>query len=301
MKLGMVGLGRMGHGMTERLRGDGHEVMTYDPAKESTASSLAELKEQLEPPRVAWMMIPAGDITEQTTLELLGLLDEDDVLVDGGNSNHRDSRRRHDLLKDRGIHFVDVGVSGGVWGLRVGFALMAGGDDEPVSRLEPIFSSLAPEQGWAHVGPPGAGHFVKMVHNGIEYGLMEAYAEGFELMHHSTYPLDLTQIAGIWRHGSVVRSWLLDLLYEAFKEHGATLDDIAGYVEDSGEGRWTINEAIEASVPVPAIAASLFARFSSRRDINFAAKVSAALRNQFGGHAVRAAEKRGAGPETDPR
>jgi 6-phosphogluconate dehydrogenase len=301
MKLGMVGLGRMGHGMTERLRGDGHEVMTYDPAKESTASSPAELKEQLEPPRVVWMMIPAGDITEQTTLELLGLLDEDDVLVDGGNSNHRDSRRRHDLAKDRGIHFVDVGVSGGVWGLRVGFALMAGGDDEPVSRLEPIFASLAPDEGWAHVGPPGAGHFVKMVHNGIEYGLMEAYAEGFELMHHSMYPLDLTEIAGIWRHGSVVRSWLLDLLYEAFKEHGATLDDIAGYVEDSGEGRWTINEAIETAVPVPAIAASLFARFSSRREINFAAKVSAALRNQFGGHAVRAAEKRGAGPETDPR
>ena len=301
MKLGMVGLGRMGHGMTERLRGDGHDVMTFDPAKESTAESLAELKEQLEPPRVVWMMIPAGEITEQTTLELLGLLDRDDMLVDGGNSNHRDTRRRYELAKERGIHFVDVGVSGGVWGLRVGFALMAGGDDEPVSRLEPIFGSLAPENGWAHVGPPGAGHFVKMVHNGIEYGMMEAYAEGFELMHHSMYPLDLTEIAGIWRHGSVVRSWLLDLLYEAFKEHGGTLDDIAGYVEDSGEGRWTINEAIEAAVPVPVIAASLFARFSSRRDINFAAKVSAALRNQFGGHAVRAAEKRGAGPETDPR
>jgi 6-phosphogluconate dehydrogenase len=301
VKLGMVGLGRMGHGMTERLRGDGHDVMTFDPAKESTAESLAELKEQLEPPRVVWMMIPAGEITEQTTLELLGLLDRDDMLVDGGNSNHRDTRRRYELANERGIHLVDVGVSGGVWGLRVGFAIMAGGDDEPVSRLEPIFGSLAPENGWAHVGPPGAGHFVKMVHNGIEYGLMEAYAEGFELMHHSMYPLDLTQIAGIWRHGSVVRSWLLDLLYEAFEEHGGTLDDIAGYVEDSGEGRWTINEAIEAAVPVPVIAASLFARFSSRRDINFAAKVSAALRNQFGGHAVRAAERRGAGPETDPR
>ena len=301
MKLGMVGLGRMGHGMTERLRGDGHEVMTFDPAKESTAESLAELKEQLEPPRVVWMMIPAGEITEQTLLELLGLLDADDVIVDGGNSNHRDTRRRHELAKQRGLHYVDVGVSGGVWGLRVGFALMAGGDDDPVSRLESIFGSLAPEHGWAHVGPSGAGHFVKMVHNGIEYGLMEAYAEGFELMHHSDYPLDLTQIAGIWRHGSVVRSWLLDLLYEAFEEHGAALEDIAGYVEDSGEGRWTITEAIESAVPVPVIAASLFARFSSRRDINFAAKVSAALRNQFGGHAVRAAEKRGAGPETDPR
>ena len=178
---------------------------------------------------------------------------------------------------------------------------MVGGDRSAFERLEPILASLAPEAGYAHVGPVGSGHFVKMVHNGIEYGMMEAYAEGFELMHHSLYPLDLTQIAGIWRHGSVVRSWLLDLLYEAFKEHGGTLDDIAGYVEDSGEGRWTINEAIEAAVPVPVIAASLFARFSSRRDINFAAKVSAALRNQFGGHAVRAAEKRGAGPETDPR
>ena len=301
MQLGMVGLGRMGHGMTERLRGDGHDVRTYDPAKESTADSLAELAEQLDPPRVVWMMIPAGEITEQTTHELLGLLDADDVVVDGGNSNHRDSRRRHELAAQKGIRFVDVGVSGGVWGLRVGFSLMAGGDDEPVSRLEPIFRSLAPEQGWAHVGRSGAGHFVKMIHNGIEYGLMQAYAEGFELMHHSEYELDLTEVAGIWRHGSVVRSWLLDLLYEAFKDHGGDLDDIAGYVEDSGEGRWTVDEAIEAAVPVPVIAASLFARFASRRDINYAAKVAAALRNQFGGHAVRAAEKRGAGPETDPR
>jgi 6-phosphogluconate dehydrogenase len=303
MKLGMVGLGRMGHGMTERLRGDGHEVMTYDPdpQKGSTADSLAELVRQLEPPRVVWMMIPAGEITEATTLELLGLLQADDVLVDGGNSNHRDSKRRHELAKERGIHFVDVGVSGGVWGLRVGFALMAGGDEEPVSRLEELFRSLAPEQGWAHVGPSGAGHFVKMVHNGIEYGLMQAYAEGFELMHHADYPLDLTEIAGIWRHGSVVRSWLLDLLYEAFREHGSALEEIAGYVDDSGEGRWTINEAIDAAVPVQVIASSLFARFASRRDINFAAKVAAALRNQFGGHAVRAAERRGAGPETDPR
>ena len=297
----MVGLGRMGHGMTERLRQEGHEVATYDPNQDSSAASLEELVSQLEPPRVAWMMIPAGEVTERTTQELLGLLDENDVLVDGGNSNHRDTRRRHEAAGNRGIHFVDVGVSGGVWGLRVGFALMAGGDDDPVSRLTPLFQSLAPEHGWAHVGPSGAGHFVKMIHNGIEYGMMQAYAEGFELMHHSEYELDLTEIAGIWRHGSVVRSWLLDLLYEAFKDHGSALEEIAGYVEDSGEGRWTVDEAIEAAVPVPVIAASLFARFSSRRDINFAAKVAAALRNQFGGHAVRAAEKRGAGPETDPR
>ena len=301
MKMGMVGLGRMGHGMTERLRQDGHEVMTYDPNQESTAETLEALRDQLETPRVVWMMIPAGEITEATTVQMLDLLDPGDILIDGGNSNFRDSKRRHQTAQARGVHFVDVGVSGGVWGLRVGFALMAGGDEEAVARLEPLFKSLAPEEGWAHVGPSGAGHFVKMVHNGIEYGMMQAYAEGFELMYHSDLGLDLTEIAGIWRHGSVVRSWLLDLLYEAFQAHGSGLDEIAGYVEDSGEGRWTINEAIEESVPVPVIAASLFARFASRRDINFAAKVAAALRNQFGGHAVRAAEARGAGEEMDPR
>ena len=300
MKLGMVGLGRMGSGMAERLRRAGHEVMTYDPNQESTADTLAELRDQLDAPRVVWMMIPAGPITESTMNELFGLLEEDDVLIDGGNSNFRDSKRRHALAGERGIHFVDVGVSGGVWGLREGFALMAGGDDEPVSRLEPLFRSLAPEDGWAHVGPSGAGHFVKMVHNGIEYGMMQAYAEGFELMHASDLELDLTQIAGIWRHGSVVRSWLLDLLHEAFQENGSGLDEIAGYVEDSGEGRWTINEAIESSVPVPVIASSLFARFASRQDESFAAKVNAALRNQFGGHAVRAVEKAQAQTQ-DPR
>jgi 6-phosphogluconate dehydrogenase len=293
MKMGMVGLGRMGHGMTERLRQDGHEVMTYDPGQESTADTLEELRNQLEAPRIVWMMIPAGEITESTTGELLDLLDGDDILIDGGNSNFRDDKRRYELARDRGIHYVDVGVSGGVWGLREGFALMAGGDDEPVGRLEPLFRSLAPEDGWGHVGPSGAGHFVKMVHNGIEYGMMQAYAEGFELMHASDMDLDLTQIAGLWRHGSVVRSWLLDLLHEAFQENGSGLDEIAGYVEDSGEGRWTINEAIESSVPVPVIASSLFARFASRQDESFAAKVNAALRNQFGGHAVKTAEKRG--------
>ena len=299
MQLGMIGLGRMGNGMTERLREGGHEVQTYDPKVDSTAGSLAELAQQLDPPRALWMMIPAGKITEDTFLELLGILDEDDTIVDGGNSNFNDSKRRYRDAQAKGIHFIDVGVSGGVWGLEVGFCLMAGGDDEPVGRLEPILETLAPENGYAHVGPSGAGHFVKMVHNGIEYGLMQAYAEGFEVMEHCEYDLDLLEIAGIWRYGSVVRSWLLELLHAAFEQHGSKLEDIAPYVEDSGEGRWTLDEAIKLSVPVPVLAASLFARFASRDDIKFSAKVAAALRNEFGGHAIRAVEKAKASP--DPR
>jgi 6-phosphogluconate dehydrogenase len=297
VQLGMVGLGRMGGNMTERLRDDGHEVMTYDPLVDSTAASLAELVEQLDAPRAVWLMVPAGDATEQIFREALARVERGDTILDGGNSYFRDSRRRHSEAAEEGVHFVDVGTSGGVWGREVGYCLMVGGDEEAVERLEPVFASLAPEKGWAHVGGGGAGHFVKMVHNGIEYGLMQAYAEGFELMHHSDYDLDLREIAGIWRYGSVVRSWLLELLYEAFAQHGSGLDDIAGYVEDSGEGRWTINEAINEAVPTPVMAASLFARFASRRDINFAAKVAAALRNQFGGHAVRAVEKAKARPE----
>jgi len=300
MELGMIGLGRMGNGMTARLREGGHEIQTYDPKVEGrTADSLAELKEQLEPPRPFWLMIPAGKITEDAFHELLGIADEGDTIIDGGNSNFHDSKRRYAEARKQGIHFVDVGVSGGVWGLEIGFCLMAGGDDEPVSRLEPIFGTLAPEDGWAHVGPSGAGHFVKMVHNGIEYGLMQAYAEGFELMDHCEYELDLLQISGIWRYGSVVRSWLLELLHSAFEQHGSDLGDIAPYVEDSGEGRWTLDEAIKMSVPAPVLAASLFARFASRDEIKFSAKVAAALRNEFGGHAVRAVEKAKASP--DPR
>ena len=292
MKLGMVGLGRMGSGMTERLRGDGHEVMTYDPQVESTAPSLAELAQQLEPPRAVWMMIPAGEITENTTRELLGILERDDVLVDGGNSNFHDSQRRNAEAAEKGVHFLDVGVSGGIWGLKEGFCLMAGGPDEAVARIQPALETLAPKDGWAHVGPSGAGHFVKMVHNGIEYGLMQAYAEGFEVMHASEFSLDLEQISGIWRYGSVVRSWLLELLYDALGQHGGELADIAGYVEDSGEGRWTVFEAINESVPAPAITLSLFARFASRQDESFAAKVNAALRNQFGGHAVKTVDEK---------
>jgi 6-phosphogluconate dehydrogenase len=300
MKLGMIGLGRMGSGMTERLRDGGHEVMTFDPHVESTAGSLEELAAQLEQPRALWMMVPSGEITEQTFEELLGVVEPGDIVIDGGNSNFRDSIRHHTTAKEKGVHFVDVGVSGGVWGLEVGFCLMAGGEREPVSHIEPILLTLAPPDGYAHVGAPGAGHFVKMIHNGIEYGLMQAYAEGFEVMRASPeYDLDLHEIAGIWRYGSVVRSWLLELLHAAFEKEGGHLESIRGYVEDSGEGRWTIAEAIAEDVPVPVISAALFARFASRQEESFAAKVNAALRNQFGGHAVRAVEAALASP--DPR
>jgi 6-phosphogluconate dehydrogenase len=299
MKLGMIGLGRMGAGMTARLEQHGHTVQTYDPRVDSTAGSLAELVSQLDKPRALWMMVPAGEITRETFEQLLELVDPDDVIVDGGNSNWQDSQARYAEAKEQGIHFVDVGVSGGIWGLEVGFCLMAGGDGEAASRLAAIFDALAPENGWAHVGEPGAGHFTKMIHNGIEYGLMQAYAEGFEIMHRSTFTLDLSEIAGIWRYGSVVRSWLLELLHQALEEHGDRLEDIAPYVEDSGEGRWTIDAAIAEDVPAPVIAAALFARFSSRLDYSFSAKVAAALRNQFGGHAVRAVEEAKASP--DPR
>ena len=299
MKLAMVGLGRMGANMVERLKRDGHEVVTYTRSGGGTASSLEELVSQLQAPRVVWLMIPAGEPTEKALGEVLDLLEPGDVVVDGGNSNFRDSKRRCGEAAERGVQFVDAGVSGGIWGLQVGYCLMVGGTPEAVAVVEPAFRTLAPENGYAHVGAPGAGHFAKMIHNGVEYGLMQAYAEGFEIMQHSEYDYDLSEVAGIWRYGSVVRSWLLELLYEAFETHGSALDGIAGYVEDSGEGRWTINEAINESVPAPVISAALFARFASRQEINFAAKVSAALRNQFGGHAVRAVDAARDSP--DPR
>jgi 6-phosphogluconate dehydrogenase len=286
VKLGMVGLGRMGSGMTERLRRAGHEIQTYDPNVDSTAASLEELAGQLEAPRHVWLMIPAGEITENAFHALLEVLETGDAIVDGGNSNFRDSQRRADAAAVRGIHFVDVGVSGGIWGLEEGFALMAGGDPEPIERLAPILEALAPAGGFAHVGPSGAGHFVKMVHNGVEYGLMQAYAEGFDLMQASEFELDLGAIAELWRHGSVVRSWLLDLLTRALQEDPG-LEGIRGYVEDSGEGRWTVEQAIETAVPLHVISAALFARFESRQDESFSAKVNAALRNQFGGHEIR--------------
>jgi 6-phosphogluconate dehydrogenase len=286
----MIGLGRMGGNMTARLESDGHDVKTFDPGVPSTADTLEELRDQLDAPRAFWMMVPAGKITEDTFQTLLGLAAAGDTIVDGGNSNFRDSQRRYAEAAGHGIHFVDAGVSGGIWGLKEGYCLMIGGEDGPVSRLEPVFTSLAPTDGYAHVGPSGAGHFVKMVHNGIEYGLMQAYAEGFEVMERSEFDLDLHELAGIWRYGSVVRSWLLDLLHAAFEAEGSHLEKIRGYVDDSGEGRWTIAEAIAEDVPVPVISAALFARFASRQDESFAAKVNAALRNQFGGHAVKAAE-----------
>jgi 6-phosphogluconate dehydrogenase len=291
MQLGMIGLGRMGSGMTNRLEEHGHELKTYDPQVASTAKTLGELKKQLATPRHVWMMIPAGEITEKTFQQLMKILEPGDTIVDGGNSNFRDSQRRYKEARKLKISFVDVGVSGGVWGLEVGFCLMAGGDKAAAKRLEPIFRALAPADGYSHVGPSGAGHFVKMVHNGIEYGLMQAYAEGFEVMKGSEFELDLHEIAGIWRYGSVVRSWLLELLHAAFEKEGGELEKIRGYVEDSGEGRWTIAEAIAEDVPVPVISAALFARFASRQDESFAAKVNAALRNQFGGHAVKAVAK----------
>jgi 6-phosphogluconate dehydrogenase len=289
MQLGMIGLGRMGANMTKRLAERGHEMRTYDPQVDSTAKSLEELRDELAAPRTFWMMVPAGAITEQTFQTLIQIADAGDVIVDGGNSNFHDSQRRYAEAKGHGVKFVDAGVSGGVWGLANGYCLMVGGDADAVAQVEPVFLDLAPQDGYAHVGAAGAGHFVKMVHNGIEYGLMQAYAEGFAVMEKSEFELDLYEIAGIWRYGSVVRSWLLDLLHNAFEAEGKDLEKIRGYVEDSGEGRWTIAEAIAEDVPVPVITAALFARFASREDESFAAKVNAALRNQFGGHAVKAA------------
>ena len=286
MKLGMVGLGRMGGNMTIRLRKHGHEVATYAPHGDRTATSLEELVGQLEPPRVVWLMITAGRPTEESVEELLGLLERGDVIVDGGNSNFRESQRRAAQANEKGIQFLDVGVSGGIWGLNEGYALMAGGPDAAVELLRPAFEALAPEGGFAHVGPSGAGHFVKMVHNGVEYGLMQAYAEGFELLQASEFDFDLAAVGELWRHGSVVRSWLLDLLTRALEEDPG-LEGIRGYVEDSGEGRWMVEQAIDSAVPLHVITAALYARFASRQDESFAAKVNAALRNQFGGHAVK--------------
>ena len=291
MKLGMVGLGRMGAGMTARLRGGGHEVTGYDhDPKVSEVASLDELVGKLERPRVVWMMVTAGDPTEQSVDGLAKLLDKDDVLVDGGNSNFRDSIRRAETLAEEGVVFVDAGVSGGIWGLKEGFCLMLGGTDSAIATLKPALDTLAPEDGWAHVGPSGAGHFVKMVHNGIEYGMMQSYAEGLAILEASKlFPaLDLHQVAEVWRHGSVVRSWLLDLAASAL-EKDPDLSKLKGFVQDSGEGRWTIAEAMEEDVPAPVIALSLFTRFASRQDDAFANRLLAALRHEFGGHPVESA------------
>ena len=299
MEIGMIGLGRMGGNMVRRLIEGGHRAVVYDPMRESVeslakegaagTSTIAELVAKLSRPRAIWMMVPAGEPTEGTINTLSSELSPGDVIVDGGNSNYKDSIRRASDLSEKGVFFLDVGVSGGVWGLKEGYCLMVGGDSEAYHRLEPMFQTLAPapDRGYGRVGPSGAGHFVKMVHNGIEYGLMQAYAEGFELMRaKQDFALDLPLVAEIWRHGSVVRSWLLDLVAAAVEKE-PDLDSIQAYVEDSGEGRWTVQESIDLDVPVPVIAQALQARFRSRQEQPFSAKLLAALRQQFGGHAVR--------------
>ncbi|HEU0131283.1 MAG TPA: decarboxylating 6-phosphogluconate dehydrogenase [Mycobacteriales bacterium] len=284
--LGMVGLGRMGWGMTQRIREHGLDVVGYDRAPEHRdVDSLAALVEALPAPRVVWVMLPAGAPTQSTLDELLSLLAEGDVVVEGGNSNFRDSIARGRVFAERGIGYVDAGVSGGVWGLTEGFCLMVGGTDEAVAAARPFFDALAPEGGFVHAGEPGAGHFTKMVHNGIEYGLMQAYAEGYELMEAADLRIDVPATVAAWRYGSVVRSWLLDLMVRAL-ETDPGLTKVRGYAEDSGEGRWTVDEAVRAAVPLHVISAALFARFASRQDESIAMKVIATLRNQFGGHAV---------------
>jgi 6-phosphogluconate dehydrogenase len=286
VKIGMVGLGRMGGNMAERLRRCGHEVVGFDRNPEiADVRTLAELVQQLPPPRVTWVMVPAGEPTRSTISELGELLSAGDLVVDGGNSNYRDSIARSQELAAKGIGFVDAGVSGGVWGLEVGYGLMVGGDAAHVALIRPVLEALAPEGGLVHAGPVGAGHFTKMVHNGIEYGLMQAYAEGMELLAASELGIDVPGAVDAWRHGTVIRSWLLDLLARALTEDPG-LAKLKGWADDSGEGRWTVEEAIRLAVPMPAIAAALFARFSSRQDESPAMKVVAALRQQFGGHAV---------------
>jgi len=296
MELGMIGLGRMGANMAERLVRGGHRVISYDRSAEAIqrvvdkggigARSLADFVKQLASPRAIWLMVPSGDPVDQTIEQLLPSLTNGDILIDGGNSSYKDSIRRADKLKAQGMHFVDAGTSGGIWGLENGYCMMIGGDKNIVERLAPIFTTLAPEGGYLHVGPSGAGHFVKMIHNGIEYGMLQAYGEGFELLKASQFDLDLAKISRLWNQGSVVRSWLLELAENAFTKD-PRLSSIKGYVEDSGEGRWTVEEAIDKNVPAPVLMLSLFARFASRQDDSFSAKFVAALRNEFGGHAVR--------------
>jgi len=297
VELAIIGLGRMGANMARRLHRAGHRVIAYNRSREKTEEIMGEGLEggfepgdvvaMLEAPRVVWMMVPAGDATEETMEEWAALLSSGDTIVDGGNANYHDTKRRHALLRERGINFVDAGISGGIWGLQNGYGTMVGGEREAVEPLEPIFRDLAPAGGYIHCGPPGAGHYVKMVHNGIEYGLMQAYAEGFEILHASEYPLDLAGVAKAWMNGTVIRSWLLELLGLAFEQRGEDLGEIRGWVADSGEGRWTVQEAIDLDVPATVITLSLMTRFRSRQDESYGARVLAALREQFGGHAVR--------------
>jgi 6-phosphogluconate dehydrogenase len=296
MEIGFVGLGKMGMNMVTRLRQGGHRVAVFDRNAELiqqaheqgciAATSLADLVAKLTPPRAVWIMVPSGNPTEETVWNLAEHLQSQDVMIDGGNTRFHDDVRRAAKLREKGIQYIDAGTSGGVWGLKVGYCLMVGGDDVAVKRLTPIFDTLAPPSGWAHMGAPGAGHYVKMVHNGIEYSLMQSYAEGFELMAKSEYRLDLPKIAHLWMHGSVVRSWLLELAADALTQD-PHLEKLKGFVQDSGEGRWMIADAIEKDVPVPALTTALFTRFRSRQPESFADKMLAALRHAFGGHAVK--------------
>jgi 6-phosphogluconate dehydrogenase len=298
MQLAMIGLGKMGGNMTERLLRGGHGVVSFDRSADvvtkyaklgaTAAGSLADVVKKLAAPRVIWIMVPAGDPVDATIAELAPLLAEGDIIIDGGNSNFHDTKRRAGALSEHGIQFIDCGTSGGVWGLDNGYCLMVGGEKRAVLRCEPIFKTLAPKDGFAHVGPSGAGHYVKMVHNGIEYALLQAYAEGYEILHASRdFPdFDLLQIAEVWQRGSVVRSWLNELAVRAFS-NDQSLEKIRGWVADSGEGRWTVKEAIDIDVPAPLITLSLLMRFRSRQEDSFSAKVIAALRNEFGGHAVK--------------
>lgn len=297
MKIGFVGLGKMGMNMVERLLNGGHEVVAYARTEATVkeaekkgaegAASLQDIADKLARPRIIWLMVPAGKATEDTVNSLAGILEDGDILIDGGNSFYKDSVRRTGILKEKNISFLDAGTSGGVWGLEKGYCMMIGGEKDIFDRVEPVMKTLAPENGYAHVGPHGAGHYVKMVHNGIEYAMLQAYAEGFEIMNaKKEFGLDLHKISHLWNHGSVVRSWLLELAVNAF-DKDRTLHSIRGYVEDSGEGRWTIAEAIEENVPAPTITLSLYERFHSRQNESFAAKVIAALRNEFGGHEVK--------------
>jgi 6-phosphogluconate dehydrogenase len=296
MDIGFIGLGKMGMNMVTRLQQGRHRVTVYDRNADLVqqaqqmgcvgATSLADVVAKLTPPRAVWIMVPSGAPTEETVSSLAEHLHSDDILIDGGNTRFHDDVRRASTLRQKGIQYIDAGTSGGIWGLKVGYCLMVGGDSLAVKRLVPIFETLAPPSGWAHVGGPGAGHYVKMVHNGIEYSLMQSYAEGFELMAKSDYELDLPKIAHLWMHGSVVRSWLLELAADALAQD-PRLEKLKGYVQDSGEGRWMIAEAIDKDVPVPSLTTALFTRFRSRQPDSFAEKMLAALRNAFGGHAVK--------------